>query len=54
MFETVSAEMAAGTVGDQVAMKLDRTPIEEKIGKHDATDLSILLRRLGSYTFAGW
>ena len=50
----VSAESASGTVGELMASKLDRGPLEARIAEHDPDDMSILLRRIASYVFTGW
>lgn len=54
IINAVADEMATGTVGELVASKIDRSSFESKIDDYNHDDMSILLRRIASYVYAGF
>ena len=54
IISAVEEEMAKGTVGELVASKLDRSSFESRIDDYDHDEMSILLRRIASYVYAGF
>ncbi len=53
VIEAVRAEMAKGTVGEQVADKLAGSPFEAKIADYDRGEMAMLYRVIASYLQAG-